>query len=170
MTSMSQSILTVCNVSSLRILPDFEADSETRIWFSAKKHKSVADEISAGMSVDVAERKDANQLSDGATNEDANQTIEDDCRTNATRKSQYVSMNNSNFASQTLPKKQKGRKRVIRPKLANDPFEVFSIYFNNSKWPGLSPIWNDDSSWRNYRGPSSDERQRAGEQAEAMGT
>jgi len=42
-----------------------------------------------------------------------------------------VSLNNSNFASQTLPKKKGVRKRVIRPKLANDPFEVFSIYFNN---------------------------------------
>ena len=86
------------------------------------------------MSVDITDKKErGNQNSDGGTIEDQNQTIEDDALTNATRKSAYVSLNNSNFASQSLPKKQKGRKRVIRPKLANDPFEVFSIYFNNSK-------------------------------------
>ena len=50
------------------------------------------------MSVEIVDEKKLDQLSDGATHQDP-QIIEDDARTNVTRKSQIVSLNNSNFAS-----------------------------------------------------------------------
>ena len=45
----------------------------------------------------------------------------------------HGSLNRSqaNLASEYLPKKRTVRKRVVRPKHANNPFLVYSIYFTN---------------------------------------